>query len=392
MEALRKTIAFGRFEEAQALLADHPDLAPESDADLYQLYRTLAPANALALILELARRHVARDPSSLVGIEMVSGSFLGQGDHASAREGYLRLLEFAPTHGPALCALGLIAQNDGEHDLAIDYYKRALDVAPKNATASENLRWLLYDKDRLQEFMPYEGNLIDWDSALFDGARKIHFSDNAQVRTAAAAVLDTGFVVLRQSVDLNLIGQLRRLIDAIDARPDAKPGERLNMGLDSFLALFQISPTDDMFINPLLTELLNEIFGQTPTINYKKSVIRRVRSDDPASHVPFHQDMRAFGVMGINVWAPLTPAGGEHPGLQLLPGRMRDLIEVEPASGEYSFVKINQTQFRFDEGLLVTPILAPGDCILFLGDVIHRSYLPPQPGAERMSLELRLFA
>lgn len=123
-------------------------------------------------------------------------------------------------------------------------------------------------------------------------------------------------------------------------------------------------------------------------------MLRQVRNDDRASHVPFHQDMGAFGEMGVNVWLPLTPAGDDYPGLELLSGRTRALVEVEvEETGDvYSYLKIAENQFRFDEALLVAPILAPGDCILFLGDVVHRTYLPATSTGQRTSLEIRLFA
>lgn len=392
IETLRRLIDGCDYDAAHALLIRRPLLAPESEADLHMLSACLSEGKALFLLETLAERFLEASPNSVHGRDLLANALHQAGRVDQARALFLQILTIDPTYSRALCMLGLLEHGRGDHAVAIEWYKRTIEVDPKNYTAIENLRDLLERFDRLAEFDAYKDNMIDWDSALFQERRAEFLSRNALIRVAAEQVLRDGLVVLRDIVSEHLVADLARLFQAYRESVQSRLGDKITLGLGPFLDMVQAARTDEPFLNPYLAEILTEIFGSLPAIDYQKSVFRLVTAENPDSFVPFHQDMRAFGLMGINLWLPLTPAGGDFPGLELLPGRTKRLLDTLPHSGEYSLVEINRRRFNFDEALLVAPVLKPGDCILFLGDVVHRTYIPPSRKGERISLEIRLFA
>ncbi len=392
LEAVRHAVTTGQYVDAQNLLDRVPTLGPADEADLYHLNGFLSPANQFGLIKSLCERYLRAHPESLNALMLLVITQYNSGSLEEARKSCLEIFRTDPKNPTANLVMGMITQSEEKHDLAIDFYKEALDGDPRNRVASENLLGLLRRAGREREFLPFQENLIAWDSVLFDKGRLSYHATNAIVHQAVQHLLQTGFVVLRGGMDPRLVSQLLTLIEAYAALPNVPAGRPVTAKLSTVFELFNVKNYDETLLSPIVMEILTELFGSRPAINLSKSVLRQVRSDDRASHVPFHQDMRAFGEMGVNVWVPLTPAGGDYPGLELLSGRSRALVEVEETDDDYSYLKIAEKQFRFDEALLVAPILAPGDCILFLGDVVHRTYLPATSTGQRTSLEIRLFA
>jgi tetratricopeptide (TPR) repeat protein len=392
LEALRYAVTTGQYVDAQNLLDQEPTLGPEDEADLFHLNGFLSPANQFGLIKSLCERYLGVNPDSLNVLMLLVTTQYNSGSLEEARKSCLRIFAADPRNPTANLALGLITQSEESHDFAIDFYKKALEGDPRNRVASENLLYLLRRTGREREFLPFQESLIAWDSVLFDQGRSCYRATNTIVHQAVQSLLQTGFVVLRGAMDRHLVAQLLTLIEAYAALPNVPLGRPLTVSLCTVFELFNVKGHDETLLSPIVMEILTELFGSRPAINLSKSMLRKVRSDDRASHVPFHQDMRAFGEIGVNVWVPLTPAGGDYPGLELLSGRTRALVEVEETGDDYNFVKIAEKQFRFDEARLVAPILAPGDCILFLGDVVHRTYLPATSTGQRSSLEIRLFA
>jgi len=166
------------------------------------------------------------------------------------------------------------------------------------------------------------------------------------------------------------------------------------MRMSVFCEKLQIPFSEDFALTPRMREILTEVFGQEPELDPIRSVLRLVEVANAQSHVPFHQDMRAFGVIGANVWAPMTPAGGDNPGLELIPGRRPTLLPTLSTPGEYDHINIDldRQDPPIDLATAVAPVLEPGDCILFLGDVVHRSYVPSGRTSERLSVEMRFSA
>jgi Tfp pilus assembly protein PilF len=68
-------------------------------------------------------------------------------DYVQARALYQNVLRTDSHNADALLALGLIAQHDGQNDIAARYLREALTVDPKNATAQSQLALLQADAD-----------------------------------------------------------------------------------------------------------------------------------------------------------------------------------------------------------------------------------------------------
>src|SRR5580700_659083 len=64
---------------------------------------------------------------------------------------YRRILQADSNHGQAWHLLGLLAEQVGRHDLAMEYIGQALRRMPDFAPAHNNLAYILRDQGKLQE-------------------------------------------------------------------------------------------------------------------------------------------------------------------------------------------------------------------------------------------------
>jgi hypothetical protein len=86
----------------------------------------------------------------------------------------------------------------------------------------------------------------------------------------------------------------------------------------------------------------------------------------------------------VTCWIALTPCGLEAPGLELVTRRLEGLVAPTELTDE-------RIQARFAMEEFVRPVLAPGDALLFRGDILHRTYVTPAMTKDRTSIELRFF-
>jgi len=128
---------------------------------------------------------------------------------------------------------------------------------------------------------------------------------------------------------------------------------------------------------------------------HKFLTVRPQRLSDPEGALPFHQD----GYFGqyepfIRAWIPLAPRsiGDSSPGLQFLPepGTLNWYpIDEAPTSRDYAG---NETSHSVIAELQKArppfrPIVRTGDAIVFLGDCLHGTYVPPGAIHDRWALE-----
>lgn len=112
----------------------------------------------------------------------------------------------------------------------------------------------------------------------------------------------------------------------------------------------------------LFRQLLYTLLGDTFALMVKNAYPRRQGGTHRNHAIDWHQDAAFLGPLpAINTWIPLTPAGGDYPGLELILG--------------------NDQHW--------TPRLNPGDVLIFHPLTHHRTALPQNQHTTRISSELR---
>jgi len=137
--------------------------------------------------------------------------------------------------------------------------------------------------------------------------------------------------------------------------------------------------------------VVNAFLPKPGALDIRHSVVRKVDPGAARSFTPFHQDATAFHKAIVNIWTPLTPAGGDYPTLELVKRRLAIAEATLETSDGYNLVKIDDAEIlRKYQGDLYEPSnVAPGECIIFLGTTIHRSTNLKASTKPRYSLEVR---
>jgi len=120
----------------------------------------------------------------------------------------------------------------------------------------------------------------------------------------------------------------------------------------------------------------------------------------PPGHAPhaWHQDgalgfdflgeampPRANGLLAmVTCWIALTPCGAAAPGLELIALETPEMLPPKALNEEAIRAAHHESDFQ-------RPVLAPGDCLVFGGGVLHHTYVAPAMQHDRTSLEIRLF-
>jgi hypothetical protein len=86
----------------------------------------------------------------------------------------------------------------------------------------------------------------------------------------------------------------------------------------------------------------------------------------------------------VTCWIALTPCGVDAPGLEIVTRRLDGLLAPTDLVED-------RVRARFAAGEFWRPILAPGDALLFRGDLLHRTHVTPAMTRDRTSIELRFF-
>jgi hypothetical protein len=138
-------------------------------------------------------------------------------------------------------------------------------------------------------------------------------------------------------------------------------------------------------------KIMQRVLRYPATLDPACSILRKVSPGVAESFTPFHQDVTAFMKAVVNIWIPLTPAGGDYPSMQFVRKRISAVEPTETYDGEYNLVEIAQDVVleKYQDQLYTLTDAQPGDCILFLGSTIHRSFNLEAATQDRYNLELR---
>jgi hypothetical protein len=319
--------------------------------------------------------------ASALSIEAAKGA-------AAGRLAVLELLRHQPVNVAALQMIGVMWSEAGLHALAAAFLGHLAAVRPSHAPGQFALDRALCASDRHMEAFARRQSLMT--DALRSCAPPLahpagsdpQADDGAAV---SAQIRARGFAVLRGALDLTLLAEMTAHLFASDAdAPFARPRD--------------LPPTliAALLRRPIWPELQG--LGLT-ALDGTTSFARQVRPnggralDLVAGH--FHQDSQVFFQPLINVWVPLDPCGETAPALSFATDPNRQILPTEPPEPTGPGAPpVHHTGFRIHEATLagrpvVSPVLAPGDAVLFLGSVPHRTYVTAAMTERRRSVELR---
>jgi hypothetical protein len=109
--------------------------------------------------------------------------------------------------------------------------------------------------------------------------------------------------------------------------------------------------------------------------------------------ISFHQD-EYFGMqhvppgtplpLSFTIWVPLIACGRDAPGLSVVLGSDKPIINAKPRFGWMPYIL-----WKYGPAALWSPELALGDILVFTSRTIHGSYVRPTMTKTRYSLEIR---
>jgi len=250
-----------------------------------------------------------------------------------------------------------------------------------------------------------------------------------------SALLDYGSLLIRDAIEPNVIAPLALEVDRMLAHYDEIPPEVLKREMENDCEerkdlwrqilcdgvhynydLVTFSQGRHSLFDPIRKSVLASILKLTwPTISIVENHITNVRriapkrdfrySDEPLhAHVDamFHQSDN----LGINFWTPLTEAGGDAPGLAVLPlgpAEALNYLEYNPAGhdplpGDFAnmgrFAHRKLTPERLAEAnldrLWQRPVMQPGDVLAFTNFTIHSTSVLAGMTKPRTSIEARV--
>lgn len=152
---------------------------------------------------------------------------------------------------------------------------------------------------------------------------------------------------------------------------------------------------------PDLNDWLDLLFGQIAMKNILRTLIgpqvlvmgsvalpRIVFAQHSERALPYHQDYEYIGPVkqAVNLWIPLSAAGGQHPGLELWQGSPQEaqLVHGQPEEVRQAILAQAPAEAWWQ------PEMKPGDILIFTTYTVHRTYITPEMSGERVSYELRV--
>jgi len=139
---------------------------------------------------------------------------------------------------------------------------------------------------------------------------------------------------------------------------------------------------------PGFAAFLRAYYGEEVCIIKKNTVPRRQSPQIPEMAIAWHQDQEFVGQMpsGLNVWIPLTPAGGYFPGLEIwLESPQKPLLSLQTPPEQRQQILQKLLPAR-----LWRPELQPGDILLLTFFTLHRTHLSSEMQQTRISHEIRM--
>lgn len=159
-----------------------------------------------------------------------------------------------------------------------------------------------------------------------------------------------------------------------------------------------------VMVNTLLSTVIKDVLvaihGSSFYFILHNTTFRRQPIQNQSQQVPFHQDSSFMdGAEGIiNCWLPFVPCGLHAASLELITIPQKQLLtEIslnnwKAGAFDYSNRKLKDQNRQFSQDNCWAPIFELGDCVIFDGFTIHRTFTPPVVNYPRISLEARSFS
>jgi hypothetical protein len=167
--------------------------------------------------------------------------------------------------------------------------------------------------------------------------------------------------------------------------------------LPGFSKMIELEVIDFLFgaiDRSVLTQVNLEYFpGQVFGLRSKMSIARRQGPVADENSLPFHQDGANYVDLDfLNFWIPATPAGGDAPGLELVPVALDETLAVTTGPSAYPTIELDEASLaaRFGRDSFFHPVMQPGDVLIMNQHTVHRTYTPPGATRERFSFEVRV--
>jgi hypothetical protein len=233
----------------------------------------------------------------------------------------------------------------------------------------------------------------------------------------AASVRNCGCALIREALPAQIMAYLGdvtpfifRLVDLYETyaffNPDATDAPK---AFRTSLMRFDVLPAySDMIrldiVKPLFAAFdrsilakINPIYfgGKAFGLRSKMSMARRQSPVPDENTLPFHQDGTNYVDMDfLNYWIPATPAGGDAPGLELVPVAVGGPLEVSAGPSLHPTIELDAAALaaRIGGDGFFHPIMEPGDVLIMNQHTVHRTYTPPGATKERFSFEVRVSA
>lgn len=307
-------------------------------------------------------------------------------------------------------ALALFAQGRKRHGIAASSIRNQFNVAALMQSCGDfEQAFALYDAILAADpdFAPAKANVLHLARSAnhqpaIDWIEEFSGRIAAEAPTLADGEVATPHLVVWRGAES------AEIADAIRANgfcyvkggcaPDvAEEIRQLGMQLQDAGTVFPVSLDEEVFakLDRLFLfdpkAVLSLLSASDYRIDRPLSAMRRVSAEKTASATPFHQDSTAFQRALYNVWAPLTPAGGEYPSIQFVAKLINVAEQTKIAEGEYNRIEIDKdfVVAKYGHLLRVIEDAAPGDCVMFYGTTIHRSYGMERASQARFNIEVR---
>ena len=198
------------------------------------------------------------------------------------------------------------------------------------------------------------------------------------------------------------------LLEIVDAHPAWS--RRSGDGFDPYSSSLRLAALAGIDAGALASHLLEGAAGESCraglgdelALDIDRCWVRRqyAPGNAPGRHAPhaWHQDgALGFDFSGVapergdatllamrTCWIALTACGTDAPGIALLTDPLTTLLGVDRLVD--SAVRRSHA-----DGAFWTPVMDPGDALVFDGVVLHRTHVAPSMRADRTSVELRFF-
>lgn len=206
------------------------------------------------------------------------------------------------------------------------------------------------------------------------GLPEIHGSE-LSAATLGAGILHHGALLVRQLYDP---AQLARL-GALAAEYREGNHTKHTLLLDTPKALLEII---QIYQDCGLTDAVRGYLGEAPVLMAQRAKLRQhlVERKPYGGGLGWHQDVAFFGrkSYAVNCWAAVSRCGDRSPGLEVIPRRVEELIGWNPADGaapvSYGRALTDEDiELICGESSVASPVLEPGDAILFDEMTFHRT-------------------